>query len=102
MGLAKFKLAGFGYGDTRLDFSSLPLREFHPIGKLTNMTFIFERPDGGMYNFRGLNHTITLAIHYFEPKQQGEFTQFDLNPNYNPDYFKSIQDDTSDSEEGFS
>lgn len=95
MGLAKFKLAVLGYDESRFDFATLPPREFHPIGKLTQMTFRFERPDGGLYNFRGINHTITLAVRYMVPIQERNFEQFSLNPQYNPDFFKYQQNDTS-------
>ena len=100
MGLAKFKLGVMGYDDTRFDFSSLPPKAFHPIGKLTCMTFKFERPDGGVYNFRGANHTITLAIRYYEPETPDTFQDYSLNPDYNPDFFKLIQEDSeTDSED---
>lgn len=99
MGLAKFKLAAEGYDDTRMDFTNLPPREFHPIGKLTHMTLRFERPDGSLYNFRGVNHTITMVVRYYEPKQTMPFTNYTLNPEYNPDFFKYIQDQESESEE---
>lgn len=98
MGLAKFKLSNYGYDETRLDFARLPVREFHPIGKLTHMTFRFEKSDGELYNFRGLNHTLTLAIRYYSPIPNDNFTNYELNPAYNPDFFKSIQDQESSDE----
>ena len=97
MGLAKFTLAVMGYGETRMDFSA-PVREFHPIGKLTQMTFRFERPDGSLYNFRGINHTITFNIRYYTPLQDQEFNFFPLNPNYDPNNFRFIQNNTYDDE----
>jgi hypothetical protein len=98
MGLAKFKLSTYGYDDTTIDFAKIPVRTFHPIGKLNNMTFRFEKSNGELYNFRGLNHTLTLAIRYYTPIQRGEFTNFQLNPNYDPEYFRSIQNDESSDE----
>ena len=100
MGLAKFKLAAQGYDDARFDFSGLPPRTFHPIGKLSSFTLRFERPDGGLYNFRGVNHTLTMVVRYYEPKQSDEFTNYTLNPQYNPDYFAYLQarHDDSDTE----
>lgn len=98
MGLAKFKLAVLGYDESRFDFASLPPREFHPIGKLTQMTFTFERPDGGLYNFRGINHTITMAIRYLVPQQRGNFNKFILNPQYDPDFFRYQQNQESESD----
>lgn len=98
MGLAKFKLAVQGYDESRFDFQAMPPREFHPIGKLTQLTLKFERPDGSLYNFRGVNHTITFALRYYQPKQTKEFTEYQLNPNYDPDYFRHQQNDTSGSD----
>tara|TARA_B100001094_G_scaffold332711_1_gene405992 strand:- start:2929 stop:4359 length:1431 start_codon:yes stop_codon:yes gene_type:complete len=106
LGLAKFKLAVIGYDETRLDFSTVPAREFHPIGKLTQLTFRFERPDGSLYNFRGINHTITLVLHYYSPKQREIFDKSVLAPHYDPDIFRyqqrdsesDIGSDSSDSE----
>lgn len=91
MGLAKFNIGLFGYDETRFDFSSTPPREFHPIGKLTNLTFNFHRPDGSLYNFRGINHTLTIVIRYYEPVQNLKFEKSSLNPKYDPDTFRYIQ-----------
>ena len=91
MGLAKFKLSVYGFDETRFDFVKLPTREFHPIGKLTEMTFRFEKPDGSLYNFKGLNHTITFSLRYYEAKQYEEFTEYSLNPNYNPNFLEFVQ-----------
>jgi hypothetical protein len=67
-GLAKFKLGIMGYQDERFDYVALNPREIHPIGKLSQLTFRFERWDGSLYNFRGVNHTMTLIIHYYSPR----------------------------------
>lgn len=91
MGLAKFDLHVQGYDESRLDFTSLPPREFHPIGKLQSLTFEFLNPDGSLYNFRGINHTMTLVIRYHTPKQLKKFEKSDMNPNYDPDIFRYIQ-----------
>lgn len=99
MGLAKFKLAVLGYDESRFDFATLPPRKFHPIGKLTHMTFRFERPDQSLYNFRGVNHTITIAIRYLVPKQKSlNFDKYVLNPDYDPDFFRYQQNEDSDHE----
>jgi hypothetical protein len=100
MGLAKFKLSVYGYDDTRFDYSKTPIREFHPIGKLSQLSFRFERPDGELYNFKGINHTLTFVVQYYEPVQQGEFDKYTLNPDYDPDYFRYIQNQESESESG--
>lgn len=67
-GLAKFKLGIMGYQDERFDYVALNPREIHPIGKLSQLTFRFERWDGSLYDFRGVNHTMTLIIHYYSPR----------------------------------
>lgn len=98
MGIAKFKLSVVGYDESRFDFATIPPREFHPIGKLTSMTFRFERPDGSLYNFRGVNHTLTLALRYYVPNKSEEFTNYELNPEYEPDFFKYQQRDPPDTD----
>jgi len=66
-GIAKFKMGVVGYREERFDFNILPAYEFHPIGKMSSLTFLFENPDGQLYNFRGVNHTVTLVINYYKP-----------------------------------
>lgn len=65
-GIAKFKMSVVGFREERFDFNILPPQEFHPIGKLTSLTFSFENQDGKPYDFKGVNHTITLAINYYK------------------------------------
>lgn len=104
MGLAKFDLHVQGYDSSRLDFTSLPPREFHPIGKLNSLTFEFQNPDGSLYNFRGINHTMTIVMRYHTPRQLKKFEKSLMNPDYDPDIFRYIQnkghntDSDSDSE----
>ena len=88
LGLAKFQLGVVGYSDNRLDFSKVPTREFHPIGKLQKLTLRFETSTGRLYDFKGVNHNITFAIHYYEPNQVQAFEQSILNPNYNADILR--------------
>ena len=66
-GIAKFKMSVVGFREERFDFNTLPPQEFHPIGKLTSLTFSFENQDGREYDFKGVNHTITLAINHYKP-----------------------------------
>lgn len=107
LGLAKIRLGVVGYSENRLDFSNVPTREFHPIGKLTRITLRFTLPSGQLYDFKGVNHTITFAIHYFEPKQMAAFTQSIINPNYDGNFQKYMykqedqEADTSDEEEEY-
>lgn len=90
LGLAKFRLGVMGTSDNRLDFSKVPLREFHPIGKLSRLSFRFETASGLLYDFKGVNHTITYAIYYLEPSQNKTFEHSILNPNYTGEFIKDI------------
>ena len=106
LGLAKFRLGVVGYSENRLDFSKVPTREFHPIGKLSRLSFRFETSTGLLYDFKGVNHTITFAIHYFEPVQKAAFTRSILNPNYTGEFMKDmdneLEDDSDDQEYDYS
>jgi hypothetical protein len=66
-GIAKFKMSVVGFREERFDFNTLPPQEFHPIGKLSSLTFAFENQDGIPYDFKGVNHTITMSINYYKP-----------------------------------
>jgi hypothetical protein len=102
LGLAKFKLGVVGYSENRVDFSKVPLREFHPIGKLARLTIRFETARGRLYDFKGVNHSITFAIHYYEPRGHARFEQSILNPNYRTNFIEYMykQDDQeSDSDD---
>ena len=85
MGLAKMRLGVMGYSENRVDFK-VTLRDFHPIGKLSRMTLRFERGDGQLYDFKGVNHTIVFALHYYEPVQKEHFSKSILNPNYDGNF----------------
>jgi hypothetical protein len=102
LGLGMFKLGVVGYSENRMDFNKVPLREFHPIGKLTRLTLRFELPNGMLYDFKGVNHNITFAIHYLEPKQTLHFQQSILNPNYDGNFINYMykqEDQEGDSED---
>jgi hypothetical protein len=101
IGLAKFRLGVVGFSENRFDFSTVPSREFHPIGKLTKLTLRFERSNGELYDFKGVNNTLTVAINYYEPKQMGTFKPV-LNPNYVGDfsaYRRTEEDQEGDSDD---
>jgi len=87
LGIAKFKVNSVGYNDERTELSKLPIREFHPIGKLSKITFRFETSAGNLYDFKGVNHMITYVITYYRPLLtiQNEFKPI-LNPNYKNNY----------------
>jgi hypothetical protein len=102
LGLAKFKLGVVGYSENRVDFSKVPLREFHPIGKLSKLSFRFETASGLLYDFKGVNHHITYAIYYYEPSQKLSFEKSLMNPNYTGNFIKDmdleLEEDSDDQE----
>lgn len=102
MGLAKFRINSFGFNDEKVVINKIPLREFHPIGKLSRLTFRFEIENGELYDFKGVNHNIICAIYYYEPKQKELFKSSVLNPLYNMnfiDYKYNVDEDESDEED---
>jgi len=88
-GLAVFKLGIVGYQDERFDYNTSIERNFFPIGKLSQLTFRFERWDGSLYDFKGVNHTFTLQIKFYAPKPnhtERAAMSSSLNPSYNPEF----------------
>lgn len=83
LGIAKFRTNSLGFNDEKLYVTKIPIREFHPIGKLSRISLRFETNQRLLYDFKGVNHNITLAIYYYEAKinKLEEFNSI-LNPNY--------------------
>lgn len=107
LGLAKFRINGFGFNDEKLAVTKIPTREFHPIGKLAKMSFRFETSTGELYDFKGVNHNIIYAIYYYEPKQVNILPNSILNPEYKPNYIDYLykeeeQEGESDEEDDYS
>lgn len=110
LGLAKINLGIVGYAEKRFDYNSIPARDFHPIGKFSRMTIRFETPRGQLYDFKGVNHTLTFAIRYYEPVQKNKFENSIINPNYNGDFLNymyhrgddNAEEDSDDTEEDYS
>lgn len=103
-GIAKFTLGIVGYSEERLDYASVPSREFHPIGKLSRLTLRFETQKGQLYDFKDVNHTLTFSIKYLEAVGKTEFTSSIINSNYNGDFMKyqysqEEQEEDSDDQE---
>jgi len=90
-GLALFKLGVVGYSDSRFDFSSAASKEFHPIGKLSKLTFRYERLSGDVYDFKGVNHHLLLVIRCLNATKPLDFTTFSLNPHYTPNYMNYLR-----------
>lgn len=83
-GLGMVKLGGNGYQDQRFDFVSFPSRKLYdPIGKLKTLTFRLTKPDGTLYNTRGVDHTLLCVIKYYVNVQDNTSPTL-LNPSYTP------------------
>jgi hypothetical protein len=90
LGLAKMRLNNYGYNDEKTSFLKVPIREFHPIGKLSRLTLRFETDSGELYDFKGVNHNLVFAIFYYEPKQENTVIGSVLNPDYEPNFEKYL------------
>ena len=104
MGLAKIRINSYGYNDEKTSFLKVPIREFHPIGKLSKLTIRFETDTGALYDFKGVNHNLVFAVYYYEPKQENIVRDSILNPEYKPDvmtylYKQEEQEGESDEED---
>lgn len=110
-GVAIFKMVNtFGaLTNLRFDFSSVTRKPFHPIGRLSKLSFRFETPHGRLYDFKGVNHQLMIVIKFYVPSQKMKFTRSILNPNYDANFIdymakhKSMQyheKTTSDDESG--
>lgn len=109
-GIGLFKLAS-AYSEVthlRFDFVNLVRKPFHPIGKLSKLSFRFETQDGGLYDFKGVNHQMLFVVKYLVPTQKVNFHKSILNPNYDPNYMKYMSNnrtieykEDSDNEEDF-
>jgi hypothetical protein len=82
LGIAKIRTNSLGFNDEKLYITKIPIREFHPIGKLSKLSFRFETNNGNLYDFKGVNHNLTIAIYYYEPKFTNDKFNSILNPNY--------------------
>lgn len=95
LGLFKMGVNPNGVANTRFDFVSFSVAPFHPIEKLSKLTFSFETIDQQPYDFKGVNHQLTVAIKYWRLVQRVRFFDDDapapvfrsvLAPGYHPDY----------------
>ena len=50
------------------------------------MTFRFETDEGELYDFKGVNHNLIIALYYYEPKRINTVMPSILNPDYNPNF----------------
>jgi hypothetical protein len=86
-GIGMFKMGATGGAITnlRFDFTTLVKKPFHPIGRLSKLTFRWETKDGRIYDFKGVNHQLLFAIKYYTYGKNVKFDNNIINPNYNPD-----------------
>lgn len=88
-GLGVFKLpSGSEVSNLRFDFVSLVRRPFHPIGRLSRLTLRFEKNDGTLYDFKGINTQLLLAVKFLSPGKRLPLTRSVLNPDYDPDFLR--------------
>lgn len=102
-GLGVFKLpAGSQVSNLRFDFISQVRKPFHPIGRLSRMTLRFELSDGTLYDFKGINTQVLLAVKFLTPGKRTPLARSVLNPDYDPDFLRyttRAMDGTVESEE---
>ena len=89
-GLGMVRLGVDGYQDQRTEFVSFPRKRLSaPLGKLTKLSFRLEKPNGKLYNARGVDHVLVLAIHYYKGVCRvggpGTGGPYSLNPDYTPE-----------------
>jgi|UniRef100_A0A6C0BFC1 hypothetical protein len=108
-GIGMFKLAA-SYNDVtnlRFDYVSLVRKPFHPIGKVSKLTFRFETAKGDLYDFKGVNHQLLMVIKFLVPSQKNMFNKSILNPSYDPNFMnymaslKGIRNREESDEEDF-
>ena len=81
-GIAFIQLGTFGYSQQGYDYSAYPPRIFQPISYLSKLSLSFEKPDGSLYDFKGLNLEMLILIRYLVPKKSPPTTQH--VPHYTP------------------
>lgn len=88
-GLGVFKLpTGNEVSNLRFDFVSLVQKNFHPIGRLSRLTLRFEFNNGLLYDFKGINNQVMLAVKFLAPGKRVPLTRSVLNPDYDPDFLR--------------
>nr|WRJ69550.1 hypothetical protein TetV2_00101 [Oceanusvirus sp.] len=85
-GLGIFKLYDTTIAHLRFDFTKLSRLDFHPIGKLSKIKLRFERIDGKLYDFKGVDHHLFLNIKFLNPRNERSLppAHSRLNPDYDP------------------
>ncbi len=94
-GIALLKLGSINsIANVRLDFVNFVKKPFHPIGKLSKLTFRFEQTDGSLYDFKGVDHNLLIAVKFYVPRLNAaaasDSKTYPLNPNYNPNFIEYV------------
>lgn len=89
-GIGVFKLPSGSneVANLRFDFVSLIRKPFHPIGKLARLTLRFEISEGVLYDFKGINTQLLLAVRFLSPGKRVALKKSVLNPDYDPDFLR--------------
>ena len=96
-GVGIVNIIGYGFAEARYSFSSIPVKAFHPIGKLQKLTFRIERPDGSLYNTNGVDNTFLCALTFRTVPNNSVNKTFDgpgaypAAPGYTGDYIQLQQ-----------
>lgn len=98
-GLGVLNIGVQGYAEGNNEFFSVKYKEFHPIGRLTKMSFRFERKsDRKLYNFKHIDLHFLLSIKFLRPFSKNVFERSILNPEYDSNFIKYINN-TNQNEE---
>eukprot|EP00873_Tetraselmis_striata_P026990 jgi/Tetstr1/447254/TSEL_034691.t1 len=91
-GIGIFKMYNAQISHLRFDFTNLRRLEMHPLGKLSKITLRFERANGDLYDFKGVDHHLFLAIKFLKPIPKLGMVDPNrrLNPDYHPDVLKFL------------
>ena len=96
-GVGIVNVIGYGFAEARYSFSSIPIKAFHPIGKLQKLTFRIERPDGSLYQTNGVDNTFLCALTFRAVPNNSVNKTFDgpgeypAAPGYTGDYIQLQQ-----------
>lgn len=91
-GLGLINIDVQGYAVDNQEFFSVKYRKFHPIGSVSRLMFRFERgSDKQLYDFKNVDLHFVLAVRYLRPLVDRNFTNYTLNPDYDPNYMGYIR-----------
>ncbi|GAX86607.1 hypothetical protein CEUSTIGMA_g14015.t1, partial [Chlamydomonas eustigma] len=86
-GIGIFKIVDINdVANLRVDFTNFVKRPFHPIGKLSKLTFRFENTNGTLADFNRNASVLILGIKRYMPKPPKDFADHILNPDYDSDF----------------